>query len=196
MLDAHGLGDGDGHIVNVAAVPERLEQRIGKTKGQNVLHRFLAEIVIDPEDLRLVTAGGENGVQGPRRFQVIADRLLDHDPRPIAIARQPGLTEIFWNFAKHTRRRGHIENAAGFGPPLFFQLRALFAEGSISLQLREITLLVLDVLSKLIPRGGLGFTETGELIDPIVQPTAQRFIPEFDAVHRDDRELCGLAAVL
>src|ERR1019366_1544525 len=66
----------------------------------------------------------------------------------------------------------------------------------ISLQLREITLLVLDVLSKLIPRSGLGFAETGELIDPIAQPMAQRVITEFDAVHRDDRELCGLAAIL
>src|ERR1019366_950142 len=166
MFDAHRFGDGDGDIVNVAAVPERLEQRIGKTKGQNVLHRFLAEIVINPKDLRFVKAGGENGVQGAGRFQVVADRLLDHDPRPFAIARQSGLAEIFWNFAEHARRCGHVENAAGFRPPLFFQLRALFAEGSISLEPREITLLVLDVLSKLIPRSGLGFAETGELIDP------------------------------
>ena len=52
MLDAHGLGDGDRHIIDVAPVPERLEQRIGKTEGEDVLHRLLAEIVVDAENLR------------------------------------------------------------------------------------------------------------------------------------------------
>ena len=51
-------------------------------------------------------------------------------------------------------------------------------------------------MRELIPGGGLGFPETGELIDAIVQPTAQRVIAELDAVHRDDRKLRGQAAVL
>ena len=54
----------------------------------------------------------------------------------------------------------------------------------------------MDVLRELIPRGGLGFSETGELIDAVVQPAAQRVIAEFDAVHRDDRKLRGQAAIL
>ena len=60
-----------------------------------------------------------------------------------------------------------------FGAPFLFQLRALFAQGRVSLQFLEIALLVMDVLRELIPGGGLGFTETGELIDAIVQPAAQ-----------------------
>ena len=196
VLDAHGFGDGDGHIINVATIPDRLEERIGKTKGQNVLHRFLAEIVINPKDLRFVEAGGEDGIQGARGFQVVADRLLDHDPRPFPIPRQPGLAEIFWNFAEHARRRGHVEDAMGLGAPLLFQLRALFAQSRVSWQLLEIARLVMDVLRELIPGGGLGFSETGELIDAIVQPSAQRVIAELDAVHRNDRKLCGQAAVL
>ena len=54
----------------------------------------------------------------------------------------------------------------------------------------------MDVLGELIPRGGLGFSETGELIDAIVQPAAQRVVAKLDAVHRDDRKLRGQAAIL
>ena len=64
MLDAHRFGDGDGHIVDVAPVPDRLEERIGKTERQDVLHRFLAEIMINPEDLGFLETGGEDGIQG------------------------------------------------------------------------------------------------------------------------------------
>jgi len=34
----------------------------------------------------------------------------------------------------------------------------------------------MDVLRKLIPGGAPGFAETRELIDPIMQPTAQRVV--------------------
>jgi hypothetical protein len=39
-------------MVDVGPVPDRLEQRVGKAQGQEVLDRFLAEIMIDPVDLR------------------------------------------------------------------------------------------------------------------------------------------------
>ena len=131
MLHAHGFGDGDGHIINVATIPDRLEERIGKTKRQNVLHRFLAEIMINPKNLGFLETGGENGVQGARRFQIVADGFLDHDPRPFAVARQSGLAEVFWDFAEHARRRGHVKDAMGFGAPFLFQLRALFAQSRV-----------------------------------------------------------------
>ena len=99
-LDTRGFGDGDGHIVDIAPVPDGLEDRIGETEGQNVLHRFLPEIVIDPEDLGFRKAGGEDRVQGTRRLQIVADRLLDHDPRPFPISCQSGLAEIFRDLAE------------------------------------------------------------------------------------------------
>ena len=51
-------------------------------------------------------------------------------------------------------------------------------------------------MRELIPRDGLGFSETGKLIDAVVQPAAQRVIAKLDAVHRDDRKLRGQAAIL
>ena len=52
-FDAESFGHGDLHIVNVVAFPDRLEDAVGEAEDQEVLHRLLAEVVIDAEDLAL-----------------------------------------------------------------------------------------------------------------------------------------------
>ena len=54
----------------------------------------------------------------------------------------------------------------------------------------------MDMLCKQIPRGGFGFTEAGELIDSVMPTVPQCAVAELNAVHRDDRKLRGLAAIL
>ena len=63
VLDANRFGYGDGYIVDVAAVPDRFEEGIGKTERQDVLHRLLAEIVINPEDLAFIETGRKDRVE-------------------------------------------------------------------------------------------------------------------------------------
>ena len=53
-LDADGLGGGDLHVIDVAAVPDRLEHPVAEPEHQQVLDGLLAEVVIDAEDLLLV----------------------------------------------------------------------------------------------------------------------------------------------
>jgi hypothetical protein len=48
------LGHGDLHVVDVVAVPDRLDQGVGEAEHQQVLHRFLAEVMIDAVNLVLV----------------------------------------------------------------------------------------------------------------------------------------------
>ena len=64
-LDADLLGDGDLHVVDVLAVPERLEDAVGEAEDEEVLDRLLAEVVIDAEDLALVE----------RRATIVVQRL-------------------------------------------------------------------------------------------------------------------------
>jgi hypothetical protein len=45
------LGHVDLHVVDVVAVPDRLEQAVGEPEREDVLRRLLAEEVVDPEDL-------------------------------------------------------------------------------------------------------------------------------------------------
>ena len=48
--DADVLGHRDLHVVDVVGVPDRLEQLVGEAQRQQVLHRLLAEVVVDAED--------------------------------------------------------------------------------------------------------------------------------------------------
>ena len=53
-LDADGLGDGDLHVVDMVAVPQRLEDAVGEAQHHDVLDRLLAEEMVHPIDLVLV----------------------------------------------------------------------------------------------------------------------------------------------
>ena len=54
--DRERLGHVDLDVVDVVAVPDRLEHAVREPQREDVLHRLLAEVVVDPEDLRLVEA--------------------------------------------------------------------------------------------------------------------------------------------
>ena len=82
VADAEFLVDRDLHVVDVVAVPDRLEHAVGEAQHQDVLDGLLAEIVIDPVDLVLVDELQQFAVQRPGRGQVGAERLFDHQPPP------------------------------------------------------------------------------------------------------------------
>ena len=97
-LDADRLGDGDLHMVDVVAVPQRLEDAVGEAQHHDVLHRLLAEIMIDPIDLASRPAR-----RGSARFsacaecKIGAERLLDDDPPPTvrpSLASEAGVAEL------------------------------------------------------------------------------------------------------
>ena len=51
---AYGFGHCDLHIVDVLVVPKRLKKGIGKAQRQQVLHCFLAQVMINTIDLLLI----------------------------------------------------------------------------------------------------------------------------------------------
>ena len=83
QLDSELLGDRDLHVIDVAAIPDRLEDSVGETECENILDRFLAEIMVDAIDLLFVDDLADRAVQGDRRRQIVAEGLLDHDAPPL-----------------------------------------------------------------------------------------------------------------
>ena len=69
-LDTDLLRHGDLHRIDKVRRPHRLEDRVGETKRQDVLHRLLAEVVVDPVDLILLEDALENARQLARRFEI------------------------------------------------------------------------------------------------------------------------------
>ena len=53
-LDAEVLGHRDLDAGDVVAVPDRLEERVREAEIQQVLHRLLAQVMVDAEDRALV----------------------------------------------------------------------------------------------------------------------------------------------
>ena len=72
-------------------VPDGLEHLVREPQVDDVLDRLLPEEVVDPEDLFVVQHQEEPLVELAGRSQVVAERLLDHDPGAI---RQPGAADL------------------------------------------------------------------------------------------------------
>ena len=87
--DVDFLGHGDLHVVDVVAVPDRLEDRVGEAQHEQVLHRLFAEVVVDAVDLLLVEHGVDHLVELLGGGQVGAERLLDDHPPRAAMPRRP-----------------------------------------------------------------------------------------------------------
>ena len=108
--DTEVLGHRDLHRLDVVAVPDRFEHRVGEAQVQDLLEAHLAEVVVDAEQLRLVDVLVELRGERPRRFEVVTERLLDDDSgvaREIRVV-QPlddGGEQERWNLEVEDRER-------------------------------------------------------------------------------------------
>ena len=104
---AHGFGHRDLDVIDMARVPQRLEQYIGEAHRHQVLNRLFPEVVVDAVDLAFREMLGQRRVQRHRAFKVTAKGFFDHDPRcrrRDLVAMQP-----FGQIAEQGRRDGEIE---------------------------------------------------------------------------------------
>ena len=118
MADAELLVDGDLDVIDVIAIPDRLEHAVGEAQHQDVLHRFLAEIMIDPVDLVLVDDFQQFGVQRLGRGEVGAERLFDHQPPPRAaffFLQHAGAAELSADRRESVGRGRQIEQPVAAG---------------------------------------------------------------------------------
>ena len=73
----------------------------------DVHHRLLAEEVVDPVDLRLVEDLEELVVQLASAGEVVAERLLDHDPAAVG---EPRVVEAVDDAGEERRRDLQVED--------------------------------------------------------------------------------------
>ena len=85
LFHADRFGHRDLHMINVAAVPDRLENSVGEAERQDVLNSLFAQVMIDAIDLLLPGNVEELLVKRLRRFQIMPKRLLDDYPPPLPV---------------------------------------------------------------------------------------------------------------
>ena len=83
--DAEAFGDGDLDVVDIIAVPDRLEDAVAKAEDQDVLHRLFAEVVVDAVDLLLLEDALQLVVELLGAGKVLAEGLFDDEAGPAAI---------------------------------------------------------------------------------------------------------------
>jgi hypothetical protein len=103
-LDPDLLRRRDLDLVDVLAVPERLEDRVAEAKDQDVLDGLLAQVVVDAEGLSLVEGPGHQPVQLASGGEVASEGFLDDDPRPGSAVGRVEQTRI--TQAREDRRKG------------------------------------------------------------------------------------------
>jgi hypothetical protein len=91
-FDADGFGNGDLHVGDVILVPLGFEQAVGETQGDQVLHRVLAQVMVDAIGAVFREEARHRVVHFAGRLQVVADGLFQHYAGALGQARlgQPG----------------------------------------------------------------------------------------------------------
>ena len=115
LIERQRLRHVDLHMVDVIAVPDRLEQSVGESEGKNVLRRFLAEEVVDPEDLLLGKGFVQRRVEDAGTCEVGAERLLHDDARP---CHEPRLAQGSHDGTSRIRRHAEVVEPTWFAAEL------------------------------------------------------------------------------
>ena len=129
-LDPARLGVGDLHVVDVVAVPQRLEQQVGEAEDEDVLYGALPEVMVDAVELVLAVVAVQALVERLGALEVVAEGLLDHEPPPAPVlARQPAAGDAVCGDAELARPDGEIEHEIGWEAVLETRAQALEAPG-------------------------------------------------------------------
>ena len=134
LLDAERLGGGDLDVVDVAVVPERLEDRVGKAQHHDVLRGFLPEIVVDAIRVLFAEDAGDHFVERVRRREIGAEGLLHDHARPCTGLRgvQPGGGDLREDAFVFRRRDGEVEEPVAARAALRVERVELCGEGGVA----------------------------------------------------------------
>ena len=111
-LNSELLGHGDLHILHIHAIPDRLEKGIGEAEIQKILHRLLAQVVIDAKYGFLGKHLVQRGVQRLGAGEIAAERLFDDHAGPVRAA---GLREPLHDARKQAGRNRQIVDGTNRG---------------------------------------------------------------------------------
>ncbi len=188
VADTDGFGDRNLHVIDRTRGPQRLENGVAEAQRQQVLHRFLTEIVVDAEGARFVEGVADGVVDDLGRRQVTADRLFDDD----AVRRmaEAGGAQLFANRLEQGRRnRQEIDDVELVDiAELFFQLLAPVGVGGVERDVGQ-------GLDQAV--GGAVFKVLADTcLQRIDHPAAELFGLHLFPRHRNETQIVGQEPVL
>ena len=110
------------HGIDVVGLPQRLEHGVREAHRHDVLDGFLAQVVVDAEDILLVKNLRDDVGELLRGLKVVSERLLDDDATPFAALSlvQAGIRQVLGHDGEVRRRNRQVEGvvAAGAAHPV------------------------------------------------------------------------------
>ena len=192
VLDPDRLGHRDLHVVDVAPVPERLEDPVAEPEDQQVADGLLAEVVVDAVDLRLAEDLADLAIEPLRGIQVVPERLLDDDPPPAAVVMlviEADPSELADDLGELDRLGGEIEQAVAAGPVLLVELVEVGREGVEGLGIGEIEVLVEDPLGERVPGVLVEREDPAVLLERLADLAPERLVVVRPPADRHEQEL-------
>ena len=186
------FGHSDLNVIHVVRVPDRFVKLVGEAQSEDVLHRFLAEVVVDPknavrrkhrlDDIIELACGGE----------VAAEGLLDHDTAPCAIhfVGQPGSAQLFRHLGERLRRDREVEGVITHRAARLVEFLERLLELGKSLVVVEFALHEADALRELLPHI-LVERRAGVLRDCVVYHLGEVLVDPVTTSESDEREARG-----
>src|SRR5499427_10138376 len=78
-LDPEVFGHGDLHTLDMVAIPERFQECIGEAEEEHIVHRPLAQVMVDAEDRLLVEGAEQRVVERLRREEIVTEWFFNDD---------------------------------------------------------------------------------------------------------------------
>ena len=158
LADPFFLRHRDLDVIDVLLIEQRFEDAVGEAEHENVLDRFLTQIVIDAVDLPLVEDRSDRVVDRSGRGQIASDGLLDDQPRErrrIRRADEPRRGQVADRRGEHRRRHRQIVDAVAGQAALVLNRVQACAERSIHRRFVDRPALVEQRLGEFLPVGVL-----------------------------------------
>src|SRR5215831_3139895 len=94
-----------GGSIDRLAIPEGFQERIDEAEEEQVVHRPLAQVMVDAEDRRLVEGAEQGTVERLRRGEIVTERFFNDDASAV---RASSFAQLFHNRLEQPGRDGEI----------------------------------------------------------------------------------------
>mmetsp|Transcript_2092 Transcript_2092/g.7665 ORF Transcript_2092/g.7665 Transcript_2092/m.7665 type:complete len:226 (+) Transcript_2092:1053-1730(+) len=108
------LFEDDLDVRDVVSVPQRRKEAIGEAHHDEVLHKLLPEVMVDPVHLLLRKEGRDVRGEHLRRCEIAPEWLLEHYSHPPASARQM-CSHVLTHLGVDRRRERKVKEAVVHG---------------------------------------------------------------------------------
>ena len=156
QFDANGLGIRDLNVIDVAPVPDGLEDGIVEAKNHDVLHRLFTQVMIDAIDLVFRQHRFDVAVQSLGRIEIVPKGFFDDNSPPVffILIGEAGFAQLLNNRREKLGCGREIKQIICFRPILLINFGKPGRQGRIGHRVGEIAPLIVEALGKPLPGFG------------------------------------------